>query len=110
MSYLDRLLDPLTEALNPESASALLNLRANEELESRIEELRQKANEGTLTAAEDAEYILSKRSTWFRSCRRRPAVCLRDRPRNRIRRFAIWFAIGRTMPANTAVFLNRRHR
>ena len=55
-SYLDRLLDPLTEALTPESASALLNLRADPDLEARIEELRFKANDGTLTAAEDAEY------------------------------------------------------
>jgi hypothetical protein len=55
-SYLDRLLDPLTAALTPESASALLNLRADPDLEARIQELRAKASEGTLTAAEDAEY------------------------------------------------------
>jgi hypothetical protein len=55
-SCLDRLLDPLTEALTPESASALLNLRADPDLEARIEELSRKANEGTLTLAEDAEY------------------------------------------------------
>ncbi len=55
-SYLDRLLDPLTETLTPESASALLNLRADRDLEAQIEQLRRKANEGTLTAAEDAEY------------------------------------------------------
>ncbi len=55
-SYLDRLLDPITEALTPETASALLNFRADPDLEARIEELRDKAGEGTLTAAEDAEY------------------------------------------------------
>jgi hypothetical protein len=55
-SYLDRLLDPLTEALNLESASTLLNLRVDPEIEARIEELRLKANEGGLTASEDAEY------------------------------------------------------
>ena len=55
-SYLDRLLDPLTEVLTPESASALLNLRADPELEAHIDELRRKANEGTLTPVEDAEY------------------------------------------------------
>ena len=32
-SYLDRLLDPLTEALTPEAVSALLNLRADPDLE-----------------------------------------------------------------------------
>ncbi len=56
LSYLDRLLDPLTEALTPESACALRDLRADPEVEARIEELRQKANEGTLTSVEDAEY------------------------------------------------------
>ena len=55
-SYLDRLLDPLTEAFTPEVASAVLKLRADSELEAHIEELRQKANDGTLTPAEDAEY------------------------------------------------------
>ena len=54
--YLDRFLDPLTDALTPESASALLNLRADPEVEARIEGLRRKANEGTLTPDEDAEY------------------------------------------------------
>jgi len=53
---LDRFLDPLTDALTPESASALLNLRADPEVEARIEGLRLKANEGTLTPDEDAEY------------------------------------------------------
>lgn len=55
-SYLDRLLEPLTEAFTPEMASALLSLRADSELEAHIDELRQKANDGTLTPAEDAEY------------------------------------------------------
>lgn len=55
-SYLDRLLDPLTDALTPESAFALLHLRADPEVDARIGELRQKASEGTLTPAEDAEY------------------------------------------------------
>jgi hypothetical protein len=50
------LLDPLTDALTPESASALLDLRADPEVEARVAELRRKANEGTLTPAEDAEY------------------------------------------------------
>ncbi len=55
-SYLDRLLDPLTEAFTPKVASALLELRADSELEAHIDELRQKANDGTLTSAEDAEH------------------------------------------------------
>ncbi len=56
LSYLDRLLNHLTETLTPESASALLNLRADLHLLSLIDELRGKANGGMLTPAEDAEY------------------------------------------------------
>ena len=55
-SYLDRLLDPLTDAFTPTMALALLELRADTELEAHIGELRRKANDGTLTPAEDAEY------------------------------------------------------
>jgi hypothetical protein len=55
-TYLDRLLEPLTEAFTPKLASALLELRADSETEAHIDELRRKANVGTLTPAEDAEY------------------------------------------------------
>lgn len=56
ISYLDRLLDPLTAAFTPEVARAVLELRADSELEAHIAELRRKVNEGTLTPTEDAEY------------------------------------------------------
>jgi hypothetical protein len=56
VSYLDRLLEPLTEAFTPKMASILLKLRADPELEAHIGELRRKANDGTLTSAEEAEY------------------------------------------------------
>jgi hypothetical protein len=55
-SYLDRLLEPVTEALTPELARTILQLRADPELQERVDELRQKANAGTLTPDEDAEY------------------------------------------------------
>lgn len=55
-SYLDRLLDPLTDAFTPEVATAIVELRADSELQTHIAELRRKANEGTLTPAEEAEY------------------------------------------------------
>ena len=55
-SYLDRLLEPLTDVLTPEVAVALLDLRADADLQNHIEDLRRKANEGTLSTAEDAEY------------------------------------------------------
>jgi hypothetical protein len=61
VSYLDRLLEPLNEALTPprlasKMASILVELRADAELEAHIGELRRKANDGTLTPAEEAEY------------------------------------------------------
>ena len=56
VSYLDRLLEPLTEAFTPRMASVLLELRADSELEAHIDDLRLKANSGTLTPAEEAEY------------------------------------------------------
>jgi hypothetical protein len=37
-SYLDRLLDPVTEAFTPEIARKIADLRADEELESHIDE------------------------------------------------------------------------
>lgn len=55
-SYLDRLLEPMTEALTPEVARKLVSLRADAQMQSRIEELRKKANAGELTVEEEAEY------------------------------------------------------
>ncbi len=55
-SYLDRLLDRPTGAFTPKVAAALLELRADSELEAHIGELRRKANEGTLAEDEDADY------------------------------------------------------
>lgn len=56
ISYLDRFLDPITDVLTPEVARALVELRAEPELEAHIDELRAKANAGTLTPEEDEEY------------------------------------------------------
>lgn len=55
-SYLDRFLDPVAEALTPEAARAIVDLRADAETLARIELLRSKANDGLLTDEEDAEY------------------------------------------------------
>jgi hypothetical protein len=55
-SYLDRFLDPLTDALTPEAAGAIVSVRADAETQARIEMLRQKSNGGTLTPEEEAEY------------------------------------------------------
>ena len=56
ISYLDRFLEPVTEALTPQVARSIIALKVEPELEAHIDSLRQKANEGTLTAEEDAEY------------------------------------------------------
>lgn len=54
--YLDRFLEPVIEAFTPVLARKLVDLRADPELQAHIDVLRQKANEGTLTPEEDAEY------------------------------------------------------
>jgi hypothetical protein len=56
MNYLDRLLDPIAEAFTPDLARKIVDIRADAELEKQIESLRRKANEGTLTPEEDADY------------------------------------------------------
>ncbi len=55
-SVLDRLLEPVTRCLNPESAKALAELRADAVAQARIDELAEKANEGRLTSEERREY------------------------------------------------------
>jgi hypothetical protein len=54
--YLDQLLDPVTEILTPEVARKIVELKAGPVLETHIEVLRSKANEGTLSLEEDLEY------------------------------------------------------
>src|SRR5665213_3756155 len=56
VSYLDRFLEPVTEAFTPELARHFVQLRADDELQSEIEVLRQKANDGTLSPDEEASY------------------------------------------------------
>lgn len=56
VSYLDRFLEPVTEAFTPELARHLVELRADDELQAEIAVLRQRANEGTLTPEEEAAY------------------------------------------------------
>ncbi len=56
ISYLDRFLEPMTEAFTPEMARKLAELRAEPELQARVDELADKANQGTLSSEEDHEY------------------------------------------------------
>jgi len=53
---LDRLLDPVAECLTPEVARALVNLRAQPDVQAHIDELAERCNEGALTPVEQAEY------------------------------------------------------
>jgi hypothetical protein len=55
-STLDRFLDPIAACLTPEVAQRIVDLRTDERTKARLEELRAKANEGTLSEAERAEY------------------------------------------------------
>ena len=54
--YLDRFLEPLTAAFTPELARTLVDLRGDPELQSRVNDLASRANHGTITVTEDAEY------------------------------------------------------
>ena len=55
-NYLDLILEPLSDTFTPEFAQRLMNLRANDAVQARIDELRRKANDGTITPSEDQEY------------------------------------------------------
>jgi hypothetical protein len=55
-TLLDRIFDPFSEALTPESARRVAEWRADGETQSRLDELGDKANEGTITPAERQEY------------------------------------------------------
>ena len=56
MSVLDRVLDPVMECLTPEVARRLADLRADPQVQARVDELAGKANEGELSSAEEVEY------------------------------------------------------
>ena len=58
---LDRLVEPVVQTLTPEVVRAIVKLRADRELQSRIDELAEKCNEGLLTPDEREEYETSIR-------------------------------------------------
>jgi hypothetical protein len=53
---LGRFVDPIASILTPEVAKRLVQLRADEELQTRLDELAEKCNEGQLTQEERQEY------------------------------------------------------
>ncbi len=54
--FLDRYLDPVTDALTPEVAQRILDLEPEADVVARVEELGEKSDAGTLTDAECREY------------------------------------------------------
>src|SRR5260370_31121398 len=53
---LDRLVEPVVRTFTPEVARALIRLRADPDLQARMDELADKCNEGQLTPDEQNEY------------------------------------------------------
>jgi len=53
---IDRVLDPVAACLTPEVAQRITEVRLDAPTMVRLEELREKANEGTLNASERVEY------------------------------------------------------
>jgi hypothetical protein len=54
--HLDRLLAPFAECLTADVAAKFADLRASDSMQARIDYLADRANEGLLTPAEEAEY------------------------------------------------------
>jgi hypothetical protein len=50
------MVEPIGRVLTPESAAEILNVRADDETQRRIDELADKCNDGTLTEEESSEY------------------------------------------------------
>jgi hypothetical protein len=53
---LDRLLDPVARALTPDVARRVVALRADAQVQARVDLLADRCNEGVLTPDERAEY------------------------------------------------------
>jgi hypothetical protein len=60
-ALLDRLVEPVVRTLTPGVARALIRLRADPELQARMDELAEKCNDGSLSPEERDEYETSIR-------------------------------------------------
>ena len=56
-NYLDRVLDPLADCLNPEAARRIVDLGIDPEIQARVAVLAERANEGELSPEERDEYL-----------------------------------------------------
>jgi hypothetical protein len=57
MAHLDRLIGSLAECFTPEVARRVVDLRFDQDLQSRFDELADKCNEGAPSAEEREEYV-----------------------------------------------------
>jgi hypothetical protein len=55
-AIIDEMLEPLAEALTPDAARLLADLKAPPSIQARVDELAAKCNEGQLTERERADY------------------------------------------------------
>lgn len=55
-AIINEMLEPLLDALTPESARALSKFQAKPSIQARVDQLASKCNEGELSEAERAEY------------------------------------------------------
>ncbi len=55
-TILDRIIEPFAECLTYEAARKIVALRADDEMQGRVDELADKANAGTLSEVEQSEY------------------------------------------------------
>ena len=55
-TILDRLIEPFAECMTPEAATKIAAIRADEETQQHVDELADKANQGTLTEEDRSEY------------------------------------------------------
>jgi len=62
---LERMVDPVSRCLTPEVARQIIALRADPDLEERVEELARKADSGQLAEAERDEYESYIRASKF---------------------------------------------
>jgi DICT domain-containing protein len=62
---LDRVLDPVSRCLTPEVARRIVELRADPELQKRVDMLADRSAEGQLTPEERAEYETYVRASRF---------------------------------------------
>jgi hypothetical protein len=56
INAIDRLLEPLSKCIRGDAENELLSLRADSELQARIDALAERSDQGSLTAEERDEY------------------------------------------------------